>query len=83
MFSGGFLFYYHYLTKDMKKVVYNTMRVFTALLLTGSLSRILFDLNIIYTGKSVNFNIIEAGIALSRNIGLGSILVYLTLKFKK
>ncbi len=82
MFIGGFLFYYHFLTKKMNKIIYNVMRIFTALLLTGSLSRILFDLNILYTGQNNGFNFIEASIALSRNLGLGGILIYLTQKYK-
>ena len=82
MFIGGFLFYYHFLTKDMNKVLYNIMRIFTALLLTGALSRILFDINILYSGHNTNFNLLEASIALSRNLGLGGILLYLTLRFK-
>lgn len=82
MFLGGFLFYYHFLTKDMNKLIYNIMRVFTALLLTGALSRVLFDINILYSGHNNNFNLLEASIALSRNLGLGGILVYLTMKYK-
>jgi hypothetical protein len=82
MFVGGFLFYYHFLTKKMNKITYNTMRVFTALLLTGSLSRVFFDINILYCGKNIGFNPVEAAIALSRNLGLGGILIYLTYKFK-
>ena len=84
IFSGGFMFYYHYLTpkKIKSKEIYYIMRVFTALLLTGSLARVFFDLNIIYTGINKNFNLLEAVIALSRNIGLGGILIYITNKFK-
>lgn len=84
MFTGGFIFYYHYLTleKIRKKQVYFIMRIFTALLLTGSLARVVFDMNIIYTGINKNFDFVEAVIALSRNIGLGGILIYITNKFK-
>jgi hypothetical protein len=84
IFSGGFIFYYHYLTqtKIKSKRIYSMMRIFTALLLTGSLARIVFDMNIIYTGINKNFDIVEAIIALSRNIGLGGILIYITNKFK-
>lgn len=76
LFYGGYMFYLHYITKEMK--LYYTMRLFTALLLTGSFSRILFDLNIIYTGVNKSFDVLEASIALSRNIGLAGILIYLT-----
>jgi cytochrome c oxidase assembly factor CtaG len=84
IFLGGFLFYYHYLTtkKIKSKQIYCLMRIFTALLLTGSLARVMFDFNVIYTGINENFNLIEAIIALSRNIGLGGVLVYITNKFK-
>lgn len=84
IFVGGFIFYYHYLTSDKikKKQVYFIMRIFTALLLTGSFSRVIYDINVIYTGINKNFDIIEALIALCRNIGLGGILIYITNKFK-
>ena len=82
MLVGGYLFYIHFITKEMKLYVYHLMRIATALLITGTFSRVLFDINILYTGINRNFNLIEAGIALARNIGLGTILIYLTLKFK-
>ena len=84
MFAGGFIFYYNYLTrkKIKSKEIYYIMRIFTALLLTGSFSRVLFDINILYTGINKNFDVLEAVIALSRNIGLGGILIYITNKFK-
>lgn len=58
--------------------VYQLMKIATALLITGTLSRVLFDLNILYLDKSSSFNAVEALIALSRNLGLGGVLVYLT-----
>ena len=84
MFSGGLIFYYHYLTRNKIKNIkmYHTIRVFTALLLTGTLARVFFDLNIIYTGVNKNFDLVETLISLSRNVGLGGILIYLTNKFK-
>lgn len=82
MLVGGYLFYVHFITKEMKLHIYHMMRFATALLLTGAFSRVLFDINILYTGINKNFDVIEALIALTRNIGLGSILIYLTVKFK-
>lgn len=84
MFAGGFIFYYHYLTREKinRKSIYYVMKIFTALLLTGSFARVIFDINIIYTGVNRNFDIVEALIALSRNIGLGGILIYITNNFK-
>ena len=52
------------------------------MLVTGALSRVIFDLNIIITGQNKNFDIIEAAIALLRNFGLGGILIYLLTKKK-
>lgn len=78
---GGSLFHIHFIVRKMKW--YYTMRFFTALLLTGAFSRVLFDINIIYTGVNNNFDIMEAAIALSRNIGLGGILIYLTRRKSK
>jgi hypothetical protein len=83
MLIGGYLFYLHYITKEMKPHIYFIMRLATASLITGAFSRVLFDLNIIYTGVTRDFDIIEAVIALTRNFGLGAILIYLTLKFKQ
>lgn len=77
---GGYQFYLHFIIKEMK--LYFIMRFFTALLLTGAFSRVLFDINILYTGVNKNFDVLEAAIALSRNIGLGGVLIYLTFKFK-
>ena len=79
---GGYMFYVHYITKEMKLYVYHIMRFCTALLITGAFSRVLFDINILYTGINKNFDVLEASIALSRNLGLGGILIYLTNKFK-
>lgn len=79
---GGYTFYVHYITREMKWIIYHTMRFCTALLITGAFSRVLFDINILYTGINKNFDVLEAAIALNRNIGLGGILIYLTNKFK-
>lgn len=77
---GGYQFYIHFIKREMK--LYHIMRVLAALLITGAFSRVLFDINILYTGVNKNFDVLEAAIALSRNIGLGGVLIYLTLKFK-
>lgn len=82
MLAGGFLFYVHFITKEMKLYVYHIMRFAAALLVTGAFSRVLFDINILYTGINKNFDVLEAAIALCRNTGLGAIIIYLTLKFK-
>lgn len=82
MLIGGYLFYVNFITKEIKWYIYYFMRLATALLITGAFSRVLFDLNIVYTGVTRDFDIIEALIALTRNFGLGSILIYLTLKSK-
>lgn len=82
LFAGGFMFYYNYLTKSLKFWNYHLLRFFCALLVTGALSRVIFDLNIIITGQNKNFDVLEAGIALSRNFGLGGILIYLLTKKK-
>lgn len=80
LFAGGFLFYYNHITKRLSFWKYHILRLFTALLVTGALSRVLFDLNIIITGVNRNFDVVEAAIALSRNFGLGGILIYLLTK---
>lgn len=80
LFVGGFLFYYNHITKRLSFWNYHLLRFFTALLVTGAFSRVLFDLNIIITGQNKNFDVIEAAIALSRNFGLGGILIYLLTK---
>lgn len=78
---GGYQFYIHFIIKEMK--FFHTMRFFTAMLVTGALARVLFEINVLYTGVNNNFNILEASIALSRNLGLGGILLYLTTKYRK
>lgn len=80
LFVGGFLFYYNHITRGLSFWKYHTLRFLTALLVTGAFSRVLFDLNIIITGQNRNFDLLEAGIALSRNFGLGGILIYLLTK---
>jgi uncharacterized membrane protein YqgA involved in biofilm formation len=71
MFIGGFMFYYNSLELIKNKTIYRISRVSTAMLVTGSLSRVLFDLNIILTGQVKYFDWFEAAIALTRNLGFG------------
>lgn len=83
MFVGGFMFYYNVLESIKVKVIYYLARVGGAMLVTGSLSRVLFDLNIILSGTVKYFDWFEASIALTRNFGFGIcfiILVYLNIK---
>jgi hypothetical protein len=80
LFIAGFMFYYNHITKSLPKFLYHTLRFFTALLVTGAFSRVIFDLNIIISGQNRNFDMLEAVIALSRNFGLGVILIYLVYK---
>lgn len=83
LFSGGMIFYYNHISKSMGFKLYHFMRLFTAMLLTGSLSRCIYDCNNLITGyQSDNFIWWEAAIALLRNFGLGAILMYLLLKKK-
>ena len=83
LFSGGMIFYYNHINKSMGKTLYHSMRVLTAMLITGSLSRCIYDFNNLITGyHSESFIWWEAAIALVRNFGLGGILLYLLL-FKK
>lgn len=80
LFIGGFAFYYHHITKELPLWLYHSLRFFTALLVTGAFSRVLFDMNIVITGVNNNYDIVEAIIALTRNFGLAGILIYLTFK---
>ena len=57
------------------------MRVATAMLLSGSLARILLDINYAMVGKSTAFIWYEALMALSRNYGAGFILPYAVYKY--
>ena len=82
LFTGGYLFYVHHITKRLPLYQYHLLRLLCAMLVTGALSRVIFDLNIIITGQNKNFDIIEAAIALLRNFGLGGILIYLLTKKK-
>lgn len=71
MFIGGFMFYYNTLELIKSKQIYHLARFASGLLLTGSLGRVLFDLNIILTGTVKIFDWFEAAIALTRNLGFG------------
>jgi hypothetical protein len=84
LFSGGMMFYYYFIcrTRIPNQNLYYTMKVLTAMLITGSLARVLFDMNVIYGGSTKSFNIVEAVIALFRNFGLGGILIFLINKYK-
>jgi hypothetical protein len=84
LFSGGMMFYYHFVCRSKFKndKLYYIMKVLTAMLITGSLARVLFDMNVIYVGTTKAFNIVEAVIALLRNFGLGGILIFLINKYK-
>lgn len=84
LFSGGMMFYYYFIcrTRIPNQKMYYGMKVLTAMLITGSLARVLFDMNVIYVGTTKSFNIVEAVIALFRNFGLGGILIFLINKYK-
>jgi hypothetical protein len=84
LFLGGMMFYYNFICKSNFKndKLYYGMKVLTAMLITGSLARVLFDMNVIYVGTTKSFNIVEAIIALFRNFGLGGILIFLINKYK-
>jgi hypothetical protein len=84
LFSGGMMFYYYFIcrTRIPNQNLYYAMKVLTAMLITGSLARVLFDMNVIYVGSTKSFNIVEAIIALFRNFGLGGILIFLINKYK-
>jgi hypothetical protein len=84
LFAGGMMFYYHFICRSRigNKNLYYGMKVLTAMLITGSLARVLFDINVIYVGSTKSFNIVEAVIALFRNFGLGGILIFLINKYK-
>jgi hypothetical protein len=77
LFVGGLMFYHHYIEDVPKSVISAIMKVLTAMLVTGTFARVVFDLNIIISGINKNFDIIESAIALLRNFGLGGILIYL------
>ena len=81
LFCGCLYFYYNHITKDMNKLLYYFMRVATAMLLSGSLARILLDINYAMVGKSTAFIWYEALMALSRNYGAGFILPYAVYKY--
>jgi hypothetical protein len=84
LFSGGMMFYYYFIcrTRIQNQNLYYAMKVLKAMLITGSLARVLFDMNVIYVGSTKSFNIVEAIIALFRNFGLGGILIFLINKYK-
>jgi len=84
LFSGGMMFYYHFISRSKipNQNIYYLMKVLTAMLITGSFARVLFDMNVIYVGSTKSFNIVEALIALFRNFGLGGILIFLIHKYK-
>lgn len=77
---GGFSFYYNFISIQLKPFLYHALRFFTAMLVTGAFARVLFDINILIVGQNKNFDLLEAVIALSRNLGLGGILIYLVFK---
>lgn len=77
MFAGGFIIYIRFLFKEyVNWYIYQITRFGLALLLTFSLARVLFDLNVVITGVNKTFNLLESVIALGRNYGFGIVLFY-------
>ena len=77
MFAGAFIIYIRFLLREyVNWYIYQIARVGLALLLTFSLARVLFDLNVVITGVNKTFNLLEAVIALGRNYGFGIVMFY-------
>jgi hypothetical protein len=83
LFYAGIMFYYHYVEDVPSSTTSAIMRVATAMLVTGAFARVIFDVNVIISGINKSFNLIESLIALTRNFGLGIILIYLIIKHEK
>jgi len=80
---GGLYFYYHHLNKELGFHYYHLLRLATAMLISGSFMRVLVDVDYVIAGKSPSFVWYEAVIGLLRNYGLGVILLYTVVKYKK
>jgi Na+-translocating ferredoxin:NAD+ oxidoreductase RnfA subunit len=82
LFIASISFYMNHITHKGNTYLYHALRVFTALLVTGLFGRIVFDLNVIYTGIYKNFDAVQSAISITKNFSLGVIMVYLVFKKK-
>jgi hypothetical protein len=80
---GGLYFYYYHLRKQIGVFYYHLLRLASAMLLSGAFMRVLVDIDYLIAGESAAFIWYEAVIALSRNYGLGIILLYTLIKYRQ